>query len=84
METPRWFATELIKKSFDARQMLAGGGHPLDYVNDETDMLNSNDIFELITPFLPTPMINKMELKGLDVWTDNSLPGIFKTYFRKK
>jgi hypothetical protein len=47
-------------------------------------MLNSNDIFELITPFLPTPMINKMELKGLDVWTDNSLPGIFKTYFRKK
>lgn len=84
METPSWFAIELIKNSFDARQMLAGGGHPLDYVDEETDKLNPNEIFGLITPFLPVPMINKMRLKGLDVWTDDSVSGIFKTYFRKK
>lgn len=82
MERPDWLHPEKIVISLDARPILASGDHPLDRVLREIRTLNPGEIFEIITPFPPMPMIEKIEATGLESFTEQE-GGIFRTYFRK-
>ena len=83
MHTPEWFKIENIKMSLDARPLLARGIHPLERVQQECASLNSGEIFEIITPFPPTPMIEKMTAGGFETYTETGTDGMFHTYFKK-
>ncbi len=82
-EKPDWFKKDKIITTFDARAMLEKGKQPLGTVMKDLRDIKEDDIYELITPFEPAPLIDKAREKGFDAWTTSTELKVFKTYFRK-
>jgi uncharacterized protein (DUF2249 family) len=83
METPTWFDRAKISSTLDARPILATGEHPLERVLSETATLGPGEIYEIITPFPPIPMIEKMEALGFGSHSERDGSGLFHTYFTR-
>jgi hypothetical protein len=81
--TPSWFSKDKIIKKLDARPLIESGVHPLGEVMKEIQDLKRGDIYELITPFLPAPMIERIMSMGFDKWTKKKSSELFFTYFYK-
>jgi hypothetical protein len=81
---PEWLVAEKIKVRFDATEMIASGGHPLTKVMQDLKDWKSGDIYELTTPFLPAPLLDKVKEKGFRIWSNEIEPGTFKNYFQKE
>jgi len=82
MEQPTWMIKENIVATLDAKPILASGEHPLERVLRETHTLNPGEIYEIITPFPPVPMIEKMEAAGFETYSEQKA-GNFHSYFCK-
>ena len=82
-EIPAWFETVKVTKSFDARETIAQGGHPLGDVMGDLMAWQKGDIYELITPFLPAPLLDKVKDIGFEVCTKKENDGLFRNYFCK-
>ena len=54
---PEWLMDENVKISYDARMDLEQGHHPAAKVTKEILTLEEKEIYLLITPFLPGPLI---------------------------
>jgi len=81
---PLWFDSDRIVKTFDATETINKGGHPLDTVLREAKMLEHREIYELITPFYPAPLVEMMENKGYLAYSLKADNEQFKSYFTKK
>jgi uncharacterized protein (DUF2249 family) len=81
MQKPIWLVKANIKITLDARPILASGEHPLERVLQEADSLSSGEIYEIITPFPPMPMIEKLNLKGFESFTEQDETGLFHSFF---
>ncbi|NQU28576.1 MAG: DUF2249 domain-containing protein [Candidatus Marinimicrobia bacterium] len=79
--TPDWFKANLVKKSLDARTLLTAGGHPLSAVLEGLPELAQGEIFELVTPFLPEPLIERLRQDGYPAWSSCDEAGLFHNYF---
>jgi len=84
MNTPQWLDSGRIKISFDARPLLAEGIHPLERVQQECATLGPGEIYEIITPFPPAPMIEKMSSAGYAAHSQIGADGMFHTFFQKE
>jgi hypothetical protein len=84
MTAPDWLKKDKIKNSLDARPLLAQGIHPLEQVQQECAALEPGEIFEIITPFPPAPMIEKMAAAGFETHSESGEDGLFHTFFRKE
>jgi len=82
MNEPHWLDRSLIKITLDANPLLAQGIHPLERVQQECATLQSGEIYEIIAPFPPMPMIEKLEAAGF-VSHSEQANGMFHTYFLK-
>jgi hypothetical protein len=60
---PTWVSAGKINKSIDARSMLDAGEQPVTLVLKELSLLPEGKLVELITPFLPTPLIDLAKKK---------------------
>ncbi len=78
---PDWFGKDKIAKTLDAREILASGGHPLGMVLSEIPQLSDGQVFELVTPFLPEPLIARMGQEGYQSWSSCDDGGLFHNYF---
>lgn len=83
-EKPSWLREEHIVKRLDARPIIEEGGHPLGEVLEGVKDLKSGEIFELTTPFLPAPLIEKVVAQGFDHYSDKKAEDCFISYFLKK
>ncbi len=83
-EKPGWFSEERIVKRLDARPLLDKGGNPLNAVLKDIQGLNSGDIYELTTAFLPAPLINNVRAKGHASWSERTGEEVIRTFFRKE
>ena len=63
-EIPEWFNSGNISISYDAIEDIESGGHPLEKVLRDTNELMQGEIYELITGFVPAPLIDKVEARG--------------------
>ncbi len=81
VDAPDWFSMDKIKDSLDAVPIINSGGHPLDRVIKSVRDLKEDEIFELITPFIPAPLIENVENLGFKSWTNQVDNEFFKTYF---
>lgn len=72
-----------IAFSLDARPLLEEGIHPLGQVLQEVELLKPGELYELITPFTPIPLIEKVEAKGFSSHTIEKAPNEIRTYFQK-
>ncbi|MFH1052565.1 MAG: DUF1858 domain-containing protein [bacterium] len=80
-DSPAWFDSSKVTDSLDAMPIINSGGHPLDTVIKAVKSLENGNIFELITPFLPMPLIDKVEELGFESWSTQIDANVFKTYF---
>lgn len=80
-EAPGWFEPAKIVKSFDARALIDAGENPLPQVTPFIQALKKGEILELITPFVPAPMIDLMQQKGYQIFKQKFDSGVVKTYF---
>lgn len=83
-EKPSWLKKDKIVKHLDARPIIEQGGHPLGDVLTDIRDLKAGDIYELITPFLPAPLIERVVEQGFDSWTEKHSETEFRNYFLKK
>jgi len=83
-EKPSWLKEENIVKRLDARPIINQGGHPLGDVLADIKDLGNGDIYELITPFLPAPLIERVVVQGFDAWSKKEAEDLIRTYFFKK
>ena len=83
MFIPEWLNKDNIKISLDARPLLAQGIHPLERVMQEAAALEYGEIYEIITPFPPAPMIEKMAATGFETHSETGEDGMFHTFFKK-
>jgi uncharacterized protein (DUF2249 family) len=82
-ENPAWFDASLITETLDAREMLQAGQHPLAEVISRTSAMQPGQIFELITPFAPKPLIEKVTANGFLAWVRSLSDTEIHTYFFK-
>lgn len=69
-----------IKTTYNATEDINSGGHPLPKVMSETNRLKDNEVFLLITPFVPAPLIEKVKEKGFNVVTKSGKDNKIETY----
>ena len=82
-DAPEWISGGQIVKSLDARPLLNAGEHPVNIVMKEISVLEPDQIFELITPFSPVPLVDMARTKGFQTWTKQEESELFRTYFAK-
>ncbi|MFZ5518867.1 MAG: DUF1858 domain-containing protein [Candidatus Zhuqueibacterota bacterium] len=84
MTQPDWFNSSKLIKTIDARPMLEASEEPVKFVFKELDKIGSGQILELVTPFLPAPLISMAQQKGFQVWTKRTADNYFSNYFLKR
>jgi uncharacterized protein (DUF2249 family) len=82
-DAPDWADATAVAKSLDARELIQQGGHPLERVMAELGTLNPGEVYQLITPFVPTPMIDLVKQRGFESHTVSHGPDLCHTYFRR-
>jgi hypothetical protein len=83
-EKPSWFDASLIVETLDAREMLQSGQHPLAEVINRTAGMEAGRIFELITPFTPMPLIEKVIANGFKAYVQSVSASEEHTFFFKE
>jgi len=81
---PDWLNRSNIKYEYDASIDLESGIHPAAKVTKEVLQLKEDEIFLLITPFIPAPLIKILEDKGFVTYTEKKSESSFFTYVKKK
>jgi len=64
MVEPDWFNEDKVFDIFDASPLIDSGGHPMPEILSRLDKTGEQDIFKLITPFIPAPIIDLIAKKG--------------------
>ena len=80
-EGPDWLKSGKVVRVLDARPMLEAGRHPVETVMQELGKLREGQVYELITPFLPGPLIDMVKSRGFRTWSRQEAPDLFKNYF---
>lgn len=76
------FALNIVK-TLDARPLLEEGIHPLGQVLAEVEHLEGDQVYELVTPFLPLPLIEKVKEKGFAAKSKEINSNEVRTYFKR-
>ncbi|MFH1892835.1 MAG: DUF1858 domain-containing protein [Candidatus Zixiibacteriota bacterium] len=79
--TPDWVSTFTISETYDARGDIESGTQPMGKVLGDLRKLKNNEMYELITPFSPAPLIDIAKSKGYRTFSNEESPGRIKTYF---
>ena len=83
-QKPVWFNESLITGELDARAMIAAGGHPVNQVMTDLNNLEKGKIYKFTAPFLPAPLIDKVDGLNFDHWVSKESEDIFIIYFFSK
>ncbi len=82
--TPAWIDQSRVVQTFDARSAIEQGEQPMGRVMAELKKLNDGEVYELITPFVPAPLIDMAAKQGYEAWSADSGDGVIRTYFRQR
>jgi uncharacterized protein (DUF2249 family) len=79
---PDWVENSVVSVTYDAREDLQNGSHPLARIMGEISKLENDQHYVLITPFNPAPLIQKVQDKGFETWT-RSDNGRVETFIKR-
>ena len=80
---PSWADTKNLHSELDAREMLAAGEHPVTQVMADLKKLPPKNVYKLLAPFLPAPLIDKASSMSLEHWVHKVSETAFEVYFYK-
>ena len=81
---PLWVNKANIKIEYDAAIDLENGIHPAGKVTKEIHEISGDELYLLVTPFVPAPLIQMVEDKGYEVYVDDLGNQRFDTYIKRK
>jgi len=81
---PPWATASAVARTLDARQMIAAGEHPAGQVMALLAELARGEVLELVAPFIPEPLIERVRASGYLSHTVVEEVGLARTYFRGK
>lgn len=67
----------------DVRPILAAGREPLADIMAIVTPMNAGDTLVLITPFLPSPLIEKLQAEGFEARPERRRDGAWETRFQR-
>jgi len=82
-ERPAWAAAGAAARTHDARAAIAAGQHPMPQVMADLARLGEVEVYELLTPFVPAPLLDLARGKGFESWSLAEADGLVRTYFRR-
>lgn len=82
-DPPPWFDASRVVETLDARPMIESGEQPIGRVLGDLEKLEAGQVYELITPFEPAPLIGKARERGVEVWVAVRGRDEFHTYFAR-
>jgi hypothetical protein len=82
-ERPSWAVPSAVARSQDARAAIEAGEHPMPKVMAELAALGEGQVFELVTPFVPAPLVDLARGKGFDSFSVAESENLVRTYFRR-
>jgi hypothetical protein len=82
-ERPPWADPSAVVRTFDARATIEAGGHPMPQVMSDLSALQAGQVYALVTPFLPSPLIDLAAQKGFKAWSAREGPEMVRTYFAR-
>ena len=80
-EQPAWFSEARVVAGLDAKGMLAAGEQPVNQVIADLQALDRGDIYRLVAPFMPAPLVDKASSLGISHWLTRQDDGGFTIYF---
>ena len=81
IEQPGWFFETRVVAELDAKGMLAAGEQPVNQVIADLNALGQGDIYKLLAPFMPAPLLDKASSLGVSHWVLQKDDGAFVIYF---
>lgn len=81
---PGWINEAKINMTYDARIDLENGNHPAAKVTKEILTLEGNDLYLLITPFFPGPLVDIIKDKGFETYSLTKSADEVHTFIKKK
>ena len=76
-------ATPRAPRSLDVRPLLARGEEPFPHVMAAVRRLGPGDVLTIVTPFLPSPLIEKLQSEGFEVRPERRSDGGWDTRLRR-
>ncbi|HOG28201.1 MAG TPA: DUF1858 domain-containing protein [Vicinamibacterales bacterium] len=83
LERPDWADPALVARTYDARPVIDAGGHPMPQVMRDWAGLRPGEVYELVTPFLPEPLVALAAEKGYRAWSVREGSDLVRTYFAR-
>lgn len=66
---------------FDVRKLLADGVEPLPHIRKRVDALKPNEGIAIVSPFLPSPLIERLKIDGFSSRAEPQTDGSWVTFF---
>jgi Domain of unknown function (DUF1858) len=82
-ERPPWAVERAVTRTHDARAAIEAGEHPLPKVMADLAALGEAQVYELLTPFVPAPLVDLAREKGFSSFSSVEEGGLVRTFFRK-
>ena len=82
-ERPSWAVEAAVTRRHDARAAIEAGEHPLPKVMADLATLGDAEVYELVTPFVPAPLVDLARQKGFSTHSVSEGSALVRTYFRK-
>ncbi len=83
-ERPPWAAQGSVTRTRDARAAIEAGEHPMPQVMDDLAALDDEEVYQLVTPFVPAPLLDLARAKGFLSFSVLETPGLVRTFFRRE
>jgi hypothetical protein len=80
---PSWMNDGIIANSFDASPVINSGESPMAMISKKASELNSGEILEISTPFIPAPILDLLEQKGYFVYASKNSENQVNSYIYK-
>ncbi len=81
-ERPPWAAPSAAVRTHDARAAIEAGEHPMPQVMADLATLAEGQVYELVTPFVPAPLVDLARGKGFESFSIAGGENLVRTYFR--
>jgi hypothetical protein len=71
-------------RTLDIRSMIAAGESPFERIMAAKDALGDGETLMLVTPFLPSPLIEKLQSEGFHARPERRNDGGWQTLFARE
>jgi hypothetical protein len=80
---PAWASAAAVVRTHDARAAIANERQPLPEVMADLAALRPGEVYALVTPFVPAPLVELAREKGFEAYSVREGPDAVRTWFRR-